>query len=223
MAIYNDYTTTSGQQFPATPNFPTCDYMSAEIDKLAEALSTFQGSVKQPKLNKDVSVEMKAGGKYTFKYATLSACMEAAAPALKESGLAVTQLVNKTKGELVTVLMHKSGQYVTSVLPLNLNQNYQALGSAITYLKRYSYCAILGIVADDDDDANGAMGNTVATNPPRPAYTEAQLEDALRELEQCNSRKEVAELWAKWNKLCPAMTANDSAFYKAVAKKEYSK
>ena len=35
----------------------------------------------------------------------------------------------------------------------------QSVGSSITYAKRYAYCAILGIVADEDDDGNMASGN----------------------------------------------------------------
>lgn len=43
----------------------------------------------------------------------------------------------------------------------------QSIGSAITYAKRYAFCAILGIVADDDEDANIASGNSAQKEQPK--------------------------------------------------------
>lgn len=145
----------------------TTPLMSAEINEIAAALSSFQGEIKQPKLSKEVKVKTKGGYEYKFKYADLSACVEAAAPMLKVHGLAVTQLVSNHT--LTTLLTHKSGQWFRSELAIGQASDYQALGSAITYLKRYSYCAILGIVADTDDDANAACGNIAEFSAPKKA------------------------------------------------------
>lgn len=201
---------------------PVQTFMSAEINEIAAALSALQGSIKQPKLNKEVTVQKKAGGSYKFKYADLSACAEAAAPALKENGLAVSQII--CNWTLITLLTHKSGQWIKSELPISLNNgaDYQALGSAITYIKRYSYCAILGIVADADDDANAACGNEAVVNDRRTstapvAYTGAQLQDALARLNQCKTKPEATALWNELSKTCPALCTKSSEFYKAVA------
>lgn len=205
------------------PNVQT--FMSEQINEIAAALSAFQGSIQQPKLNKEVTVQKKAGGSYKFKYADLSACADAAAPALKEHGLAVSQIISNWT--LITLLTHKSGQWVKSELPITLNNgaDYQALGSAITYIKRYSYCAILGIVADADDDANMACGNEAVvkdrgvTNSKSAFYNGTQLKEALSRLEQCKSKKEASDLWNEIGKSCPAMCSQGGEFYKAVANK----
>lgn len=203
---------------------PTQTFMSAEINEIAAALSALQGSIKQPKLNKEVTVQKKAGGSYKFKYADLSACAEAAAPALKENGLAVSQII--CNWTLITLLTHKSGQWIKSELPISLSGNsvdYQALGSAITYIKRYSYCAILGIVADADDDANADCGNEVTfngqsnTSTAAIAYTGAQLQEALARLNQCKTKPETTALWNELSKSCPGLCTKSSEFYKAVA------
>lgn len=149
--------------------------MSAEIGEIAQALSEFQSELKQPPLKKTVKVETKAGRSYTFKYADLSACMAAAAPLLAQKGLSVTQLITDRK--LITLLAHKSGQWFKSEIGIGNASDYQALGSAITYLKRYSYCAILGIVADDDDDANAACGN-------KAEFVESKPKQAARKPQQ---------------------------------------
>lgn len=203
-------------------------YMSENIDQISAALSTFQGSVEQPKLEKEVKVNKKAGGFYTFKYADLSACVKAATPALKANGLSVCQLISE--GKLVTILSHKSGQWFKSELLLpNQTSDYQAYGSAITYLKRYSYCAILGIVADTDDDANLACGNQAEfkergqhSQQPAATFTGAQLKEAIEELGRCTTAEHINALWQKWSKAVPALCTKGTEFYQAVSAKSHS-
>lgn len=210
-------------------------FMSQEVNEISKALSGFQSELKQPKLNKDVKVTTKSGKNYSFKYADLSACVEAAAPTLKKYELAVTQIL--TGGKLVTLLVHSSGQWFRSDVSIVLGDaiDYQDLGSAITYLKRYSYCAILGIVADTDDDANAACGNQAqfndtkkTTNTSRAkkstgtaaiAYTGEQLKQAIAEVEAATSNEEYGQVWNKWSEECPALCVKGTEFYDACIKK----
>ncbi len=198
-------------------NIPTC--MSASIGQLTAALSSFQGEIKQPKLNKEVSVKTKTGGSYKFKYADLGECIKAAAPGLQKNGLAVAQLVDN--GYLVTILSHKSGEWMKSVLALGYEKldGFQSLGSAITYLKRYSYCAILGIVADDDDDANFAEGNsaTIKERKPAAAFTGAQLKQAIADIVATDTKEGYMKVWNSWKEKCPALLENGTEFYKVAA------
>lgn len=133
---------------------------SEQIDQLAAALSKFQGELEQPKLNSTVKVRTRNGSEYAFKYADLAECKAAAKKPLAENGLAVTQLIEE-EYYIQTVLMHTSGQWISSRVKMPvMEQGAQAVGSAITYAKRYAFCAILGIVADDDEDGNLSQGNT---------------------------------------------------------------
>lgn len=201
-------------------------YMSESINEISAALSAFQGSVEQPKLEKEVKVKTKTGGSYSFKYADLCACVKAAAPALKANGLSVCQLISN--GKLVTILSHKSGQWFKSELMLpGQTTDYQAYGSAITYLKRYSYCAILGIVADTDDDANLACGNQAEfksqhSQQPAVTYTDVQFKEALEELGRCTTAEHISALWQKWSKAVPSLCAKGTEFYQAVSAKSHS-
>ena len=147
----------------------TTTFISAEINEISAALSAFQSELKQPELSKEVSVKTRTGSSYTFKYADLSTCVKAAVPTMSKHGLAVTQIISN--GTLVTMLTHKSGQWFRSEITIGQPSDYQALGSAITYLKRYTYCAILGIVADTDDDANAACGNQATFKEPTSKRT----------------------------------------------------
>ena len=200
-------------------------FMSENIDQISAALSAFQGVVEQPKLEKEVKVKTKSGGSYSFKYADLSACVKAATQALKGCNLSVCQLISN--GKLITILSHKSGQWFKSELMLpTQTTDYQAYGSAITYLKRYSYCAILGIVADTDDDANIACGNQAEfkerKQQPAAAFTEAQLKEALEELGRCTTPDHITALWKKWSTAVPALCMKGTEFYNAVSEKSHT-
>ena len=198
---------------------------SATIGKLTEALSKFQGSVQQPKLNKSVTVKTNGGGSYKFQYADLGACVAAASPKLLENGLAVFQTI---QGQLlVTTLSHTSGEFINSQMPLNqqtlFSTSFQSIGSMITYMKRYAYCAILGLVADDDDDANAACGNEVqyhnkgqqanpqaATQQPasQGKLTGAQLKKIITEVNAAQSIDDTMALWQNAVKTFPELQKN---------------
>jgi hypothetical protein len=73
-----------------------------------------------------------------------------------------------------TILTHTSGQWIQSELALPLlKADPQGVGSAITYGRRYGLAAIIGIVADVDDDGNAASGkSTKQPETTRPNETE---------------------------------------------------
>ena len=106
-------------------------------------------------------------GTRKYKYADLSDVLEAVRPVLHDNGLMVTQGVRA--GCLYTKVVHASGQYMEDDgLPLPNNPDPQKVGSAITYMRRYSLCAALGIVADDDDDGAAAKEKPKQDNTPAP-------------------------------------------------------
>lgn len=202
-------------------------FMSQEINEISQALSNFQGSIKQPDLSKEVKVKTKGGYEYKFKYADLSTCVKAATPVLKENGLAVAQLISN--GYLITLLTHKSGQWLRSDLEIGNYNDYQALGSAITYLKRYSYCAILGIVADSDDDANAACGNMATIKDTRKKATAKTVEEPMpivasspdNAIAQANAAATMDELMAVWKAHPELRKDNDFLLAMSTKKKEF--
>jgi len=137
---------------------------SKEINELATALVAAQA---------EFSAVPKGSTNPFFKskYAALPDVVAHAAPVLARNGLAVTQSISfgisMAQGQLpfdtlTTTLMHKSGQYIENEMLLHLpKQDPQGQGSAVTYARRYSYMAILGLVADDDDDGNAASRSKV--------------------------------------------------------------
>lgn len=156
---------------------------SEQIDKLAEALAKAQGTMSQPKRNKEVKVKTSGGDGYSFKYATLDAIIEAVKEPLATNGLAFLQILANGDGKyrLVTKLVHSSGQWIASETPiLATTGKNQEFGSALTFMKRYALAAMLGVAADEDDDANAADGNTVESSKERAPAMKAKLAEATK-------------------------------------------
>ena len=172
---------------------------SEEIDKLAIALAKFQGSLEQPSLNSEVKVKTKTGGEYKFKYADLSECKRAAKQPLADNGLSVCQLIEDDYS-IRTILLHSSGQWISSKVRMPSNTaDAQSIGSAITYAKRYAFCAILGIVADDDEDANIASGNTTTQKEQPKELPKKANSNEKKELTRDHINNESAmESISKW-------------------------
>jgi hypothetical protein len=108
-------------------------------------------------------------GKYSYKYADLPDILDAIRPVLKKHGLAVIQAPDGDV--LVTVIIHESGQSISGRIPLPTGKSPQELGSWLTYLRRYSLTAMLGIAADEDDDAGSAQAAHAARKAPPKATT----------------------------------------------------
>lgn len=126
---------------------------SETIAQLATALAKAQALIK-PASKDSTNPHFKS------KYADLAAIWEACREPLTSQGLSVTQIpldADPGRISLMTMLMHESGEYIGGVMSVTPQQNSpQAAGSALTYLRRYALAALVGIVADDDDDGNEA-------------------------------------------------------------------
>ena len=136
--------------------------------ELAKALAKFQSEIKDPS---------KSGKANYGKYVTLDELLESIRPVLSQNGLSFLQFPGGD-GQLITittVLLHSSGEWIESE-PFTLKSQKvdpQGAGSAVTYGRRYSLSAILGVAWDTDDDGQAASHAIVSTTerkaePPTP-------------------------------------------------------
>ena len=107
---------------------------------------------------------------FKSKYADLPAILRSATPVLAKHGLGVTQapsfevIGDKAVDTLITTIFHESGQTSTSQMILRpVKTDPQSQGAAITYARRYAYMAVLGLVADVDDDGNSVSRSKRST------------------------------------------------------------
>lgn len=127
---------------------------SENIEHLALALSNLQGELED--------VYKNAQG-YGYNYADLSSVLNLLRPLLQKNGLSIAQPVSGDSGTITitTMLMHSSGQYISSGVTITIDvsnkkmNSLQAAGSTITYLRRYSLMSLIGLAATDDDGKSG--------------------------------------------------------------------
>lgn len=139
---------------------------SANVSELMTALAKAQGEIEDIERDRTVTVQPRQGSSYSFKYATLSAVIRGIKKALSDNGIARTQVMTfETNDRLyyLTTSLHYKNQFISSVTPLIVGDvgGNQQLGSALTYMRRYALAALVGVVADEDDDGNAADGNEV--------------------------------------------------------------
>lgn len=121
-------------------------------------------------------------GSYTYSYADLADVTDALFPRLTALGLAFVCAPEVVDGRPVLrgILRHMSGGEVSGVLPLEGGRTPQAMGSSITYARRYLLGALTGLVAEEDDDGNTATVGQQADREAEQRAAEArQREQAL--------------------------------------------
>jgi len=133
--------------------------MTAEIGKLALALSKAQGAI---------TGALKDSKNPFFKsnYADLGNVLAACRGPLSENELAVIQTTEPhDKGVvIISTLVHSSGQWIRGKLRMTPTKpDPQGVGSALTYARRYAYAALIG-VAQVDDDGNQASDKHTKVN-----------------------------------------------------------
>ena len=123
--------------------------------KIAAAIADVQREL--PVVGKDQTAKVTSDkGSYSYSYADLTAVSRAIYPRLAEHGLAFTTLPTLSSNRFVLryLLLHTSGEYLDGEFPLPADSKTpQAMGSAITYARRYCLCAVTGVAPEDDDGA----------------------------------------------------------------------
>jgi hypothetical protein len=132
---------------------------SESIANLAKALSIVQGKL-------TYAVKDSANPFFKSKYADLESVWDACRSLLAENGLCVMQFpgtysdLDKSMS-LTTILSHSSGEYISQEMSVPMSKvDAQGAGSCLSYMRRYSLAAVVGVVQADDD------GN--AASSPKP-------------------------------------------------------
>lgn len=140
---------------------------------------------------------------FKSKYADLQSVVGSSRPYLTKHGLSVIHLLQQEDQStyMVTQLSHSSGQYIRSKVKLSPQKpDVQSLGSYITYMKRYCYAAIVGVVTGEDDDGEACMNRPNGTGhtkqlanslPPGECILTPEQGTKLRAM--IGSRTEIAD------------------------------
>lgn len=187
---------------------------SESIGKLATALVKFNNKVTS--ISKDAK-----NPQFRSEYVTLDTLIKETRPVLQEVGLSIMQFpLSKDSGEvgIQTLLLHESGEYLESeplfMTPMKMqkggqyevDKGSQAAGSVISYLRRYSYQAILNLSTGEDDDGNSSTPKKDTTpTKPTTGISEAQYKRLLTiaNTKKITQKGVVATILTDYNKADP--------------------
>lgn len=136
---------------------------SETIVKLAAALVLVQREVEHAHKN-------ATNPHFKNRYADLTEVIDTVRPVLAKHGLSVVQFPGYVDGvtTLESVLLHESGEWISGTAGARMQKDDpQGVGSALTYLRRYSLAAVCGISQDDDDGEAASRPKVVPMEIPR--------------------------------------------------------
>jgi hypothetical protein len=143
---------------------------SESIQKIAAALVKIAAAVENPHKNAQ-------NPHFRSSYADLAEIINTTRHVCAEHGVALVQSPGMSDGlcTVETLMVHESGEWIRgeAASPIQ-KQDPQGVGSAITYLRRYSLAALLGIAQEDDDGNTASQRRSVNGQPhqkpaPKPA------------------------------------------------------
>ena len=115
------------------------------------------------------------------KYADLGAVINASRPILAKHGLAIVQtpVSDMDKIGVTTLLVHESWEWLEDTIFIASSNSKglteaQSAAVVISYLRRYSWSSMLGLYADEDNDAHAPE--------PKPEKTESQKKQTALQL-----------------------------------------
>lgn len=178
-----------------------------------------------------------------YKYAAMADILRAVRPILSKNGLAVFQSISGDV--LVTTLAHKGGATLVSQYPLVQDgtgrmNNIQRMGAALTYARRYSLTALLGVAADEDIDASdvdmertGQHGGTPMGAALKDAWKDGVLdslpenatdrdkakafaEQIIKDMQAAKTPKSVNSVWDKRMSIIEALDTKHNDLYQSV-------
>ena len=148
----------------------------SENKNLFEALAAFQ---------QEVPIIHEGSKGYGYTYSKLSEILEIINPLLKKHGLGFTQLLDDEF--LVTIIFHyvsgesiKSSVHIPQGVNLKGMNDFQVMGAAITYYRRYSLAAALGLVTEEDVDGGGQQQGTAT----KREYQKKELKELTPDIEK---------------------------------------
>lgn len=188
---------------------------SEQLGKLAAALAKAQGEIQ--------NAEKDTRGNYG-KYATLASTWNSIRGPLSKNEIAVYQrpLTIETKLVMCTMLIHASGEFIDdSELEMIFDKTggrlspMQAMGSAVTYARRYTLQAATGVAPEDDDNGDAAGKPQPAKQTPR-AQPKASPPAQKQNAKPANRAPASEEMLATIHSYCIDRDINEGCINKLI-------
>ena len=144
--------------------------------KHSESIALLAGALAKAQMQIEPASKNATNPHFRSHYADLASIWDACRGPLNTNGLSIVQF--PCDGEvgrigLCTMIVHSSGEWMSETITVKaLKEDPQFLGGVLTYLRRYSLAAVVGVTATEDDDGNAAStpANARASAPAQRPY-----------------------------------------------------
>lgn len=154
---------------------------SEMIGAIATALAKAQSELSNPEKTLTATIAAKNGER--TRYASPASGLDIVRKCLGRHEIAVMQATAVEQGQitLTTLLVHTSGEWVSSLWPVcpAAEPSAQVKGTALTYARRYALFALVGIAGEDDLDAPELIGDPQPQSSLETAKPESRAKGNL--------------------------------------------
>jgi hypothetical protein len=168
---------------------------SESITALAKAIALSQ-------LHVENALKSSTNPHFKSKYADLAEILNTVRPVFSANGIAIVQAPTFESGvaSVETMLCHESGEFISSVCSSPVSkQDAQSIGSAITYLRRYSLAAMCGIAQEDDDGQHAVQEPQTQRQAPSRKLSNAEREMGVADMKGAPDEAALKQVWADYH------------------------
>ena len=168
----------------------------------SESIAALAKAIALSQLHVENALKSSTNPHFKSKYADLAEILNTVRPVFSANGIAIVQTPTFESGvaSVETMLCHESGEFISSVCSSPVSkQDAQGIGSAITYLRRYSLAAMCGIAQEDDDGQHAVQEPQTQRQAPSRKLSNAQREMGVADMKGAPDEAALKQVWADYH------------------------
>lgn len=168
----------------------------------SESIAALAKAIALSQLHVENALKSSTNPHFKSKYADLAEILNTVRPVFSANCIAIVQTPTFESGvaSVETMLCHESGEFISSVCSSPVSkQDAQGIGSAITYLRRYSLAAMCGIAQEDDDGQHAVQDPQTQRQAPSRKLSNAEREMGVADMKGAPDEAVLKQVWADYH------------------------
>ena len=168
----------------------------------SESIAALAKAIALSQLHVENAMKSSTNPHFKSKYADLAEILNTVRPVFSANGIAIVQTPTFESGvaSVETMLCHESGEFISSICSSPVSkQDAQGIGSAITYLRRYSLAAMCGIAQEDDDGQHAVQEPQTQRQAPSRKLSNAEREMGVADMKGAPDEAALKQVWADYH------------------------
>lgn len=168
----------------------------------SESIAALAKAIALSQLHVENALKSSTNPHFKSKYADLAEILNTVRPVFSANCIAIVQTPTFESGvaSVETMLCHESGEFISSVCSSPVSkQDAQGIGSAITYLRRYSLAAMCGIAQEDDDGQHAVQDPQTQRQAPSRKLSNAEREMGVADMKGAPDEAALKQVWADYH------------------------